>query len=79
MQVEEIARALSVFWRENIAAFVPEPSTASSYGYSQCAKWVMAAEELNPAAFAEIISRWQVEHKRKRNLWRDLRQAGYPG
>ena len=79
MEVEEIARALSVFWRENIAAFVPEPSAASSYGYSQCAKWVMAAEELNPAAFAEIISRWQAEHKRKRNLWRDLRQAGYAG
>ncbi len=77
MQVERISTMLVAFWKDNILTFVPNPSDAYSSQYSEHAEWVLAVEELNPKACSEIIRKWKIDHKRRRNLWNALRQAGF--
>jgi len=77
MEVERISAMLAAFWKDNILAFVPNPSDAYSSRYSEHAQWVLAVEELNPTACSEIIRKWKIDHHRRRNLWKALRQAGF--
>lgn len=77
MEVERVSAMLVAFWKDNILAFVPNPSDAYSSQYSEHAEWVLAVEELNPTACSEIIRKWKIDHKRRRNLWKALRQAGF--
>ena len=77
MEVERISTMLATFWKDNILAFVPNPSDAFSSLYSEHAEWILAVEEVNPKACSEIIRKWEIDHKRRRNLWGTLREAGF--
>lgn len=66
----------SMISHTNIAVFGPDPSEAQSFHYAEHAAWILAVEELNPPVCSQIIRRWKIDHKRRRNLWKALRQAG---
>ncbi len=79
MEVEKISAMLTAFWKDNILTLVPDPSGAHSSQYSEQAEWLLAVEEMNPIACSEIIGKWKIDHKRRRNLWKTLRKAGFAG
>jgi len=64
------------FTRRNILSFIPSPENLSP-NYELAAGWLAAARETAPDVAFSVLQNWQVEHKRKRNLWRDLRTYGF--
>ncbi len=64
------------FIQRNILSFIPSPENMSP-NYELAAGWFAAAREIAPQAACSVLKSWQVEHKRKRNLWRDLRTQGF--
>jgi len=63
-------------WRGQLHRIVPDPAKAGKSNYTEHADWAGALRELNPARFEALIERWRVQHKRRRNLWRDLKARG---
>ncbi len=64
------------FTRRNILTFIPSPKNMSP-NYELAAGWLTAAREIAPKVAGSVLRNWRVEHKRKRNLWRDLRAHGF--
>ena len=63
-------------WESCLHLLVPDPSTARKSNYMAHAKWLKALEEINPSACQAVLQSWQQTHKRRRNLWQALRDAG---
>lgn len=63
-------------WKKNIGHLVPDPSTAQKSNYSMHASWMEVVKELNPSAFINIISRWKIDHARRKNLWAAIKEWG---
>jgi len=78
IEVDTISTILIEFWKGNIAIIIPDPSQAYGYHYSEQAKWLLAIKELNVKAYSEIIQKWRIDHKRRRNLWKAVKEAGLP-
>ena len=78
MEVDKILTILIEFWKSNIAIIIPDPSKTYGYHYSEQVKWLLAVKELNSKAYNEIIRKWKIYHKRRRNLWKAVKEAGLP-
>src|SRR5262249_31066891 len=65
------------FWRDTAVRCVPDPGDYTA-SYEQSADWLLAAREVNPTAAAALLARWGEEHRRKRNLWREVARRGFP-
>jgi len=63
-------------WESCLHLLVPDPSTARKSNYTAHAKWLKALEEINPSACQAVLQTWQQTHKRRRNLWQALQDAG---
>ena len=74
---EALVTEIVTFWRDNAARFVPDPGNITG-DYSQSIDWLAAVRELNPKAANELCAHWAAAYHRKRNLWRDLAQMGFP-
>ncbi len=74
--VRELSSAGEEFVRRNLARLAPSPATMSP-DYERAAVWLAAAREIDPRTADGILKNWKVEHKRRRNLWRDLRSHGF--
>jgi hypothetical protein len=73
----DVARLTPVgveFVRRNMARLIPSPGTQGDYQAS--AGWLAVAREVAPDMARRTLQHWQVEHRRRRNLWRDLREHG---
>ncbi|NUM33602.1 MAG: hypothetical protein HUU50_03620 [Candidatus Brocadiae bacterium] len=54
---------------------VPNPAHASAR-YEDHAAWLAVTRELNPTVFQKVLDEWKVVHKRRKNLWQDLKKIG---
>ena len=64
------------FERRNIARLIPSPGSMSG-DYESAAGWLAAAREVSPETAHDTLRHWQSEYRRRRNLWRDLRERGF--
>jgi hypothetical protein len=64
-------------WERHLHTLVPTPGGSGSY-YQESALWMRALSELNPTNYANLLTRWRTEFRRRRNLWADMASAGCP-
>lgn len=64
-------------WGRHLHTLVPAPGGSGSH-YQESALWMRALSEVNPTAYANILTRWKTEFRRRRNLWKDMAAAGCP-
>ena len=57
------------FWRRHAASLMPDPATAPGSNYDDCAEWLAAVFELDPAAYRRVVQGWAGPHARRKNLW----------
>ena len=65
-------------WERHLHTLVPSPGGSGSY-YRESALWMRALSEMNPSTYTTLLTRWQTEFRRRRNLWKDMAAAGCPG
>lgn len=66
------------FWKDHAISLVPDPARAHRSRYYHQAEWMAAIRELDRKSYADIIEQWSVVHRRRRNLWNALKEAGLP-
>jgi len=64
-------------WERHLHSLVPVPGGSGS-DYRDSARWMKALSEVNPTAYAKLLSRWKIEFRRRRNLWADMASTGCP-
>jgi hypothetical protein len=65
-------------WRRHLHLLVPPPGESGSQ-YRESAHWMKALSEVNRSSYDNLLSAWKLAHRRRRNLWQDMKQAGCPG
>ena len=73
--VAPLTTAGIAFIKRNIGRIIPDPGVMSG-DYTRVAEWMSVVSTLAPDEVAKLLQEWAVKHKRRRNLWRDLRSAG---
>jgi hypothetical protein len=63
-------------WKDHLHLIMPDPADAYKSDYTDHAAWCKAVHELNKNSYSALISQWRKKHKRRRNLWRDIRAIG---
>ncbi|MDM8531738.1 hypothetical protein QUF63_11240 [Anaerolineales bacterium HSG25] len=71
-----IAEQLINYWRANILQYVPNPKDVHKADYTNHATWMGVVKELAPSAYDTLLSEWQTDHHRRRNLWQAMRNEG---
>jgi hypothetical protein len=64
------------YWQANLHNFVPLPEASKSSDYTKNAQWMSALKELAPENYQSLLSQWKVQHKRRPNLWKAMRELG---
>ena len=64
------------YWREQLHHFIPQPELAQKSDYTQHAQWMTALKELNPNNYETLLQQWKIDHRRRSNLWKAMREAG---
>ncbi|NER98604.1 MAG: hypothetical protein F6J86_33075 [Symploca sp. SIO1B1] len=64
------------YWKTNLQEFVPQPEFVQKSDYTEHAHWMLALKELSPNDYQALLDQWRVAHKRRRNLWKAMKQAG---
>ena len=64
-------------WERHLHTIVPAPGGSGSY-YRESALWMRALSEVNPTAYASLLTQWKTEFRWRRNLWKDMAAAGCP-
>ncbi|MEM7794344.1 MAG: hypothetical protein AAF579_07800 [Cyanobacteria bacterium P01_C01_bin.118] len=64
------------YWKTYLHYFVPDPRAAHKSDYTQHARWMAALKELAPEAYEQLLAQWNVEHIRRSNLWKSMKQVG---
>lgn len=57
------------FWKRHGTGLVPDPASAVASTYDECAEWLAAVFELDPAVYQLIVRGWAGLHARRKNLW----------
>jgi len=65
-------------WRNHLHTIIPDPAQSHKSDYSSHAQWMKALYELNREAYYHMLSKWREGHKRRPNLWRDMKGQGLP-
>ena len=63
-------------WEKHLRRIMPDPANAYKSDYTCHAQWAGALCELNQTEYTVLIKQWRKKHNRRRNLWRDMKQAG---
>lgn len=64
------------YWQANLHNFIPKPESSQSSDYTKNAEWMSALKELAPHNYDTLLSQWKVQHKRRPNLWKAMRNLG---
>ena len=64
------------YWKTNLRHFVPKPESAQKSNYSDHARWMSALQELSSQDYKTLLSHWRVDHQRRSNLWKAMKQLG---
>lgn len=75
LEASALLPKLMAFWKRNAAKLAPDPATCHG-GYGHAADWLAAVKELNRKEFTRILADWQVKHRRRRNLWKEVSSRG---
>ena len=67
--VADLVPGVLEFWRRHAASLVPDPASATGSNYDDCAEWLGAVFELDPAAYRRLVQGWADTHARRKNLW----------
>jgi len=81
LQKMDAASSLSTVmdaWKSNLRHIIPDPENAHSSDYTSHAQWMKALYELSREEYNSMLTQWQVKHKRRRNLWRDMKNQSLP-
>ncbi len=63
-------------WKKNIRKLIPSPKDNHKSDYSEHAKWLAIAKELNQDTYKKFYNDWKTNHYRRINLWSALSQYG---
>ncbi|MBF0226799.1 MAG: hypothetical protein HQK76_15210 [Desulfobacterales bacterium] len=63
-------------WIIRILDVMPDPRSVQDGQYHSHALWVAALKELDPDKFQEVIKKWQIDYKRRKNLWAEIQRIG---
>ncbi len=63
-------------WKRKLRLIVPNPKDAKKSDYKEHASWMSSLQELNAAEYRLLFTEWRDVHRRRRNLWRDMRSVG---
>jgi len=63
-------------WKDHLRHIVPDPEHSHKSDYTRHAQWMKALYELSHDAYDLVLAQWHEKHKRRRNLWRDMKSAG---
>ncbi|MCF6290047.1 MAG: hypothetical protein L3J03_03480 [Desulfobacterales bacterium] len=77
-KAEELLDDILSAWQHDIDKFIPAPESAEKSNYDVHALWLAAVHDIDRDFFNRILSNWKTEHKRRRNLWKAVRQKGLP-
>lgn len=66
------------FWKRNVVRLVPEPARAHKSDYTSCAQWLAVVNDLDRQAYARTLKDWSTRHRRRRNLWKALKEMRLP-
>lgn len=69
---EDLGQRVTLYWRQRLRDFVPDPQSATKSEYSGHAQWMAALQEVNPDAFGKLLQEWRTAHQRRRNLWKAM-------
>lgn len=65
-------------WKNRLRYIVPDPAHSHKSDYTHHAQWMKALYELSHDAYDSILAQWHEKHKRRRNLWRDMKSHHLP-
>ena len=65
-------------WKNRLHYIVPDPAHSHKSDYTHPAQWMKALYELSHDAYDSILAQWHAKHKRRRNLWRDMKSHHLP-
>ena len=65
-------------WKNHLSHIVPDPRAVHKSDYSNHAQWMKALYELSHESYDRVLAEWREKHKRRRNLWRDMKSNGLP-
>ena len=65
-------------WKNHLLHMVPDPGQAENSDYTHHARWLAALNELDPPSYRQLMNRWKEVHKRRRNLWKAIREHHLP-
>ena len=68
-----LAPELLSFWKRNLWRMIPDPAGSD---YERCAEWARSLWEIDNVACRDLMGKWSVTHRRRRNLWKALRAKG---
>lgn len=75
LNVSTLTETVVEFWRGRCRSLLPNPKDFTG-SYGTCVRWIAALSELDSNSFHEVIGEWAAVHKRRRNLWKELQEAG---
>jgi len=65
-------------WKNRLSHIVPDPKVVCKSDYANHAQWMKALYELSRESYDRVLAEWREKHKRRRNLWRDMKSNGLP-
>ena len=60
-------------WHNHLSLLLPDPANANKSNYMEHAGIMATLYEVNKTQYNKLLSQWRIKHKRRKNLWRDMR------
>jgi len=73
MHADQFIPLIIECWKQNVVKLLPDPSNAHKSVYEEHALWLAVVKEQNPSAYQKVIDKWKIDHKRRKNLWKAIR------
>lgn len=69
---DDLGIRMMAYWHRHLRDLVPDPESARKSDYTNHVRWMAALQEINVEAYQALLNEWQVEHQRRRNLWKAM-------
>lgn len=65
-------------WKSHLRRLVPNPANSYKSNYEEHVEWMKALHELSHSEYNALLAQWYETHKRRRNLWREMKKHQLP-
>ncbi len=72
-----LSRAMGI-WKSHLRGLVPDPASSHTSNYREHVEWMKALHELSHDGYNALLAQWYETHKRRRNLWREMKKHQLP-